>query len=151
MEHQHDLLQQLEFDLLHQDNAPILDLEVELIGAVNRSIRSCGIGRDHFVDRVNLCLRTTNKKITKTQINKWLALSQDNCIPAWVMPSVCWAVNSIDPMTALLNPLGFKPMDVRADMLRNKAQHDIEAKIAQQQSKALERAMMELMRAKNDK
>lgn len=146
--HQHDFLQQIEMDLLHQENAPDHDMELELIAAVNRSIRSSGIGRDNFVDRVNLCLRSTGKQITKNQVNKWLASSQENSIPAWVMPSICWAVASIDPLTTLLNPLGYKVMDIRGELLKNMAENDIESKLRQQRNRQLEKAMLELMRGK---
>ncbi len=142
---QRDLLDQLDLDLLNTENAPILDLELDVIAIIKQCERNSGLGRDRFLDRINLCLRDTGQKVTKIQLNKWLSPSQDNCVPAWVMPSICWALNSIEPMTALLNPLGFKPADMRADMLRQKAELDINGKLRQKESREIERALQQLM------
>jgi hypothetical protein len=142
---QRDLLDQLDLDLLNTENAPSLDLELDVIAIIKQCERNSGLGRDRFLDRINLCLRDTGQKVTKIQLNKWLSPSQDNCVPAWVMPSICWALNSIEPMTALLNPLGFKPADMRADMLRQKAELDINGKLRQKESREIERALQQLM------
>lgn len=142
---QRDLLDQLDLDLLNTENAPSLDLELDVIAIIKQCERNSGLGRDRFLDRINLCLRDTGQKVTKIQLNKWLSPSQDNCVPAWVMPAICWALNSIEPMTALLNPLGFKPADMRADMLRQKAELDINGKLRQKESREIERALQQLM------
>ena len=143
---QRDLLDQLDLDLLNTENAPSLDLELDVIAIIKQCERNSGLGRDRFLDRINLCLRDTGQKVTKIQLNKWLSPSQDNCVPAWVMPSICWALNSIEPMTALLNPLGFKPADMRADMLRQKAELDINGKLRQKESREIERALQRTQR-----
>lgn len=142
---QRDLLDQLDLDLLNTENAPSLDLELDVIAIIKQCERNSGLGRDRFLDRINLCLRDTGQKVTKIQLNKWLSPSQDNCVPAWVMPAICWALNSIEPMTALLNPLGFKPADMRADMLRQKAELDINGKLRQKESRDIEKALQQLM------
>lgn len=142
---QRDLLDQLDLDLLNTENAPSLDLELDVIAIIKQCERNSGLGRDRVLDRINLCLRDTGQKVTKIQLNKWLSPSQDNCVPAWVMPAICWALNSIEPMTALLNPLGFKPADMRADMLRQKAELDINGKLRQKESREIERALQQLM------
>lgn len=143
---QQDLLDQLDLDLLNTENAPILDLELDVIATINRCVRSSGLGRDRFLDRVNLCLRDTDrKKVTKVQINKWLASSQDNCVPAWVLPAICWAVGSIEPMAVMLNAIGFKPADMRADLLRRSGELAIEQKLRMQEQKDLESAMLAVM------
>ena len=116
-----------------------------MIAIIKQCERNSGLGRDRFLDRINLCLRDTGQKVTKIQLNKWLSPSQDNCVPAWVMPAICWALNSIEPMTALLNPLGFKPADMRADLLRQKAELDINGKLRQKESREIERALQQLM------
>lgn len=146
---QQDLLDQLDLDLLHTDNAPSLDMELDVIATIKRCEQNSGLGRDRFVDRINLCLRESNQKVTKNQVNKWLAMSQDNTPPAWVLPAICWALQSIEPMACLLRPLGFKAADVRADLLSQKARFDIESKMNQQQSREVERAFIQLTRGKH--
>lgn len=142
---QRDLLDQLDLDLLNTENAPSLDLELDVIQIIKQCERNSGLGRDRFLDRINLCLRDTGQQVTKIQLNKWLSPSQDNCVPAWVMPAICWALQSIEPMTAMLNPLGFKPADMRADLLRQKAELDVSNKMRQKESRDIERALQQMM------
>ena len=142
---QRDLLDQLDLDLLNTENAPSLDLELDVIAIIKQCERNSGLGRDRFLDRINLCLRDTGQKVTKIQLNKWLSPSQDNCVPAWVMPAICWALQSIEPMTAMLTPLGFKPADMRADLLRQKAELDVSNKMRQKESRDIERALQQMM------
>lgn len=147
---QQDLLDQMDLDLLHTENAPSLDLEIDVIATIKQCERNCMLGRDRIVDRINLCLRDTGRKpVTKTQYNKWMAPTQENTPPAWVMPSICWALGSIEPLNALLNPLGFKPADMRADLFMRKAELDLQNKLRKRESDDIERAMMEMMRNRN--
>lgn len=147
---QQDLFDQLDSGLLSTQNAPVLDLELEVIAQIKHCERRTGLGRDRFLDRINLCLRDSDQQVTKNQLNKWLSPSQENCVPAWVLPAICWALQTIEPMEALLKPLGFKPTGVASEFLRKKAEAELNAKKYHQESKQLDKAIQEmLMRGDN--
>lgn len=101
---------------LHSENAPQLSVEGMLNATITQAINNSGLSRDHIVDRINLCLRddTEGVVITKAQLNKWLAPSQTmNHVPAWVMPAICWATRSIEPLLTLSKALHFDLVDNR--------------------------------------
>ncbi|GEA12704.1 hypothetical protein [Alteromonas sp. KUL49] len=145
---QNDLFEQLDLGLLNSDNAPILDVEVEVIASIKYWERRTGLGRERFLDRINLCLRDTDKAVTKNQLNKWLSPSQENTVPAWVMPAICWALQTVEPLETLLKPIGFKTAGVASEILRQKAQADIQAKKYYQESKQLDNAISQMLKGR---
>lgn len=144
-----DMLDALETaGALDDDNAPVIDIEYEIPTLVNRLInrRFGSGGRDHFIDRVNKCLRDTDQKIlTKNKLNKWLSRSQENAIPAHILPAICWALKDIRPLQILSNSIGFRNEDVREDVFREKGKADFKALKALEEKKALEKMMKGLI------
>lgn len=110
-----DLFDDLEQPVLHSENAPTLDLDVELTAAIKKAIRLSGYSRDQIVDRINLCLIDTGaSNITVRQLNHWLAPSQkDKRTPAHILPAVCWATKSMLPLEALAGSLAHDLVDSR--------------------------------------
>lgn len=139
---QSDLFKQLQHDPLDARNAPDLDMWLEVIGAVNNMIRNSGMSRDQIVDRVNLCLVNSDHTISKNQLNKWLATSQDNCMPAWVIPAICWATRHDSILHALVHPIGRKIVDMRGDMLRQISESQIEAAQKAKEADDLKKALL---------
>ncbi|GAB3021597.1 hypothetical protein [Bowmanella dokdonensis] len=147
---QHDLFASLNIDPLEQANAPELDLELDVIHYVNQCIRNSGLGRERFLDRINLCLRSAGKQVTLRQLNHWLSPSQANAIPAWVMPAICWAGQSIQPFNGLLNPLGYKAADRRASLMQKITESKLEAAAKTRESKELEKMMKRMLENNED-
>ena len=123
-----DLFSHLEQCTLETQNAPSLDLELELCAAVKAAIYACPYSRDQVVDRMNLCLRDSNaKNVTKRRLDHWLAPSQsDNHFPFHYVPALCWATQSILPVQRLLMPLGHEAVDVRDKEVLEYGQLEVE-------------------------
>lgn len=115
---QPDLFQHLETPALAgPNNAPPLDLERELIGAMCAAMREArrlhGWGRDQIVDRMNLCLDGASR-VTRRQLDAWMAASKEyHRAPAAWLPAFCWATQCLAPLHVLLHPLGLEAADAR--------------------------------------
>lgn len=101
--------------VLFDDNAPDLDIELELMAGIKylrRELRKIGIVKaEQIVDRINLCL-PPEKHITVRQWNAWSAESkEDHPLPAWVLPAVCWALRGIAPVHVIVRALGLHVID----------------------------------------
>lgn len=145
---QQDLFNALSYDPFNDENAPSLDMALELIAVVNQCIRVCPWSREQVIDRINLCLRESESKITKIQINKWLSPSQANAIPAWTLPAICWAVDSDQPFQTMLQPLRRKVVHNVGDKFRELNETKIVAAEQIRQAKALEKQMQQMLEGK---
>jgi hypothetical protein len=139
---QPDMFETLQGDFLESENAPYLDLWIEVIGAVNQMLRNCPLSREQILDRVNLCLRDSGrKKVTMASLNKWLAPSQENSVPAWILPALCWACQSEYVFNVLLKPMGRKTVDERGDLYRQVTETKISAAAQLKQANSLEKQL----------
>jgi len=114
---QADMFQQLaERTAIEKKEAPFLDINLELMGAINKAIREArvnGMGREHIVDRMNLCLDKTDQ-ITLRKLNAWTAASKESHnFPARYLPAFCWATQCMLPMSMLVQCLGYQIVDGR--------------------------------------
>lgn len=114
---QGDLFQAVEQpqSVLYDDNAPDLDIELELMAGIKflrRELRKIGIVKaEQIVDRINLCL-PEDKHITVRQWNAWSAESkEDHPLPAWILPALCWALRGIAPVHVIVRALGLHVID----------------------------------------
>lgn len=116
---QGDLFQQLEQPALSaaEANAPDLDINPELLGAINTAIREAkkrGLSRERLVERMNLALPDGGKPITLRQLNAWTAQSKEyHEFPARYLPAFCWATGCHLPLQVLAHPLGLEAVDRR--------------------------------------
>ena len=140
---QADLFDRLQHDPLEAKNAPHLDLSLDLMAVVNRCLRNSPLSRAQILDRINLCLRDSDKHISIIAFNKWLSPSQANAMPAWVLPALCWAVQNDAPFKTLLQPLSRKVIDLRGDTMRELTEKRLNAAEQMKQAKALEKQMLE--------
>lgn len=113
---QGELFQQLRLAPSSNDGAVDLDINLELLGAINSAIRSAkarGMGRDRIVDRMNQLL-PDGVNVTVRQLNSWTAVSQEyKEFPARYLPAFCAACDSDLPMRALVEPIGRALVDAR--------------------------------------
>jgi hypothetical protein len=117
---------------LETDIAPVLDLDMEICGAIKGSISASFRSRPQIVDRMNYCLVDTEFDVTPRQLNQWLAPSQgDKRFPAWAIPAMCWATRSILPLQRMAHALGYELVDRRDQQ----ALHYGQALIKEQQAK----------------
>ena len=99
------------------DNAPDLDIEMELMGAVQFALREAkkyGLSRERVVDRMNQCL-PEHDRITKRQLDGWCAKSAEHRpFPAKYLPAFCWAVRGvIAPVEVITRALGLHVIDAQ--------------------------------------
>ena len=91
---QGDLFQQLaEQSALEAQQAQDLDINLELMGAINQAIREGkqrGLSRERIVERMNFCLPDLERSITLRQLNAWTAQSKEyHEFPARYLPAFC--------------------------------------------------------------
>lgn len=121
---QPDLFQELaEATALEARDAQDLDINLELMAATKHAIREArqlGYSRERIVERMNLCLPEAAKKdqITLRQLNAWTAHSKEyHNMPARYLPAFCWATQSLLPLLALVQPLGYDLVDGREQLV----------------------------------
>jgi len=147
--HQNDFFEAMTHDALEAENAPHLDLSLDLIAVVNQCIRNCPLSREQIVDRINLCLRDSKLNVTLISLNKWLSASQANAIPAWALPAICWAVQSDAPFKILLQPIGRNVVDTRGDYMRELTEKRLQASEQIKEAKKLEKQMAAMLNNPN--
>jgi len=114
---QADMFQQLaERTAIEAKEAPFLDINLELMGGINKAIREArvnGMGREHIIERMNLCLEATDQ-ITLRQLNAWTAASKESHnFPTRYLPAFCWATQCMQPLLMLVQCLGYELVDGR--------------------------------------
>lgn len=145
---QSDFFESLQHDPLEAENAPHLDLSLDVIQIINQCIRNNALSRDQIIDRMNLCLRDSDKTVTKIAFNKWLSPSQANAIPFWVVSAFCWAAQTDAPYRAALQPIGRKVIDMRGDALREMTEARLRTAEQAKQNRALEKQMQQMLEGK---
>ncbi|PAJ68330.1 hypothetical protein CJF42_26310 [Pseudoalteromonas sp. NBT06-2] len=116
---------QISTSLLHSDKAPNCDLYFDFVRTVNDCLRTAPYTRLQIAERMNLALQAP-EEIDQTKLNKWFAPSQSLNIPMYYLPALLWATNSIEIVNTLLQPLMFKAVDQRAQMLQKHAELQVE-------------------------
>lgn len=99
-------------------NARDLDIGAELIGALSKALREArqdeNFSRDRIADRMNLTLPEGKKKITRRQVDSWMAMSKEfHELPARYLPALCWALDTDEPLRVIAKALGFELIDVQ--------------------------------------
>jgi hypothetical protein len=145
---QSDFFDSLQHDPLEAENAPHLDLSLDVIQIINHCIRTSSLSREQIIDRMNLCLRDSDKTVTKIAFNKWLSPSQANAIPFWVVSAFCWAAQTDAPYKVALQPIGRKVIDLRGDTLRELTEKRLQASEQIKQTRALEKQMQQMLEGK---
>jgi hypothetical protein len=115
---QRDLFQQLDSPA---ELASDLDINLELLGAINTAIRlakSKGWSRDRIVERMNRLLPEP-AHITLRQLNAWTALSKEyHEFPARYVPAFCAATECDLPLRALAQALQLDLVDLREQVAK---------------------------------
>jgi len=130
---QPDLFQQVagHVPTLEQENAPDLDIEAELLGALRYALREAkkrGLSRERVVERMNLCL-PEGQRITKRQLDAWCAESKEfHRIPAALLPAVVWACGVADPVEVITRALGLVTID-EAETLATELGQTVSARV----------------------
>ena len=138
---QPDFFELLTQDPLEQENAPDLDLRLDMIQILNQLGRDSVYNRDRIVDRINLCLVNSNAKpITIAQMNKWIAPSQAHTFPAWLLPAFCWAVQSMAPINVLVRPFKHQVTDARDSVMNEILMKELSAAQQQREVNKLKKA-----------
>jgi len=145
---QQDFFESLQHDPLEAENAPHLDLSLDVTQIINQCIRNSPLSREQIIDRMNLCLRDSDKTVSKNAFNKWLSPSQANAIPFWVVSAFCWAAQTDAPFKVALQPIGRKVVDLRGDTLRELTEKRLQASEQIKQAKALEKQMQQMLEGK---
>ena len=114
---QADMFQQLaERTAIEAKEAPFLDINLELMGGINKAIREArvnGMSREHIIERMNLCLDAADK-VTPRQLNAWTAASKEtHNFPSRYLPAFCWATQCMQPLNMLVQCLGYQLVDGR--------------------------------------
>lgn len=137
------MFQQLETPVLEQeaDNAPDLDIQPELMGAVNTAIRlakQSGYSRDRIIERMNQCLADSSEKVTKRQLNAWTAASKEfHNMPARYIPAFCWATQCELPLKVLAQSLLLDLVDGRDQLVLQLGQNALQAAQISRQSRGI--------------
>lgn len=114
---QGDLFQQLDITSRSPAVDVDLDINLELLGAINTALREAkahGCGRERVVDRMNDLLPDLPRALTLRQLNAWTAVSQEyKEFPARYLPAFCAATDCDLPMRVLVQPIGRGLVDAR--------------------------------------
>jgi len=145
---QPDLFDLLSHNPLEQENAPDLDLSLDMIQILKQLERDSPYNRDRIVDRMNLCLINSDVKISVAQMNKWLAPSQPHEFPGWMYPAFCWAVQSMAPFNVLMRPLHHKAADARDSMISQATTQKILAAQQKRDAEKMEKAATQFILGK---
>lgn len=145
---QQDFFESLMHDPLETENAPHLDLSLDVTSVINQCIRNSVLSRDQIIDRMNLCLRDSKREVTKVAFGKWLAPSQANAFPFWAVSAFCWAAQTDAPYKVALQPIGRKVIDIRGDTMRELTEKRLQATEQMKQAKALEKQMQQMLEGK---
>ena len=95
------------------DNAKtpsFLEIVPHLKRALRQAIKDSGLSRDHIADRMHEILEVEgrSKEITTAMINSWTK-NEENRIPSLdLLPIFCHITQSLEPIRALIQPLGAK-------------------------------------------
>ncbi|SFD54630.1 hypothetical protein [Pseudoalteromonas denitrificans] len=112
--------------LLTNETAPDCEIYNQFLHAINLAARTSGITRHGIANRMNQALKVESIIVTESSLNKYLAPSTEKYLPAHMIPALLWAVKSIEPINVLLQPLMFKAVDQRAQMLQQHAELEME-------------------------
>lgn len=122
--------------------APVLDLEMEICGAIKASISASHKSRDQIIDRMNMTLVDSGYEVTSRKLNQWLAPSQcDKRFPAWSIAPVCWATSSILVLQRIANALGYELVDKRDQQALEYGQLMIEQQQAKRRAAEIKRQL----------
>jgi len=109
-----------------------LDVSDDFRAAVKKAIDQSGLSRDKVCDMVKVL---TDIKLTKYMLDQCLAHSKKaHRLPGEVITAICYVTSSLEPMQALLAPLGSQALspDETRDLKilkLTKAKEQIEAQI----------------------
>ncbi len=114
-----------------------LNIQPDLLTACTLAIKKAkqnGRSRDHIVDRMNALLPSNHKKITRRQLDSWMATSKEfHYWPAYALPAFCKACQCDAPLQVMAFALGFKMIGEReqatlklAEIKAAKARLDLE-------------------------
>jgi len=113
--------------------------------AMRQALKSCGLSREHVVDKMNSLARaeglSTNgkaKSATADMLDKWVADSGEHLIPWKLLPIFCHVVGDISPLRALTAPLGADVIDKNEKKLLKLARAEREIKKLQRLKKQIE-------------
>ncbi|WP_310598812.1 hypothetical protein [Desulfobulbus sp.] len=125
---------------------PTLNVLRDLKVAMAKAAKETGLSREELCDRINhladrygvRLVKGTGHKLTLDTLEKWLnPEDQERVIPVKAMSVFCSAVNSLDPIQAIVAPLGGRVIDAQQDKLLRIAELDQEVKRKQAMMKKL--------------
>jgi hypothetical protein len=129
--------------VIHQANAPDLNIWALLRGAIDVAMRNAAsrqISRPRIADRMNLALPGLKSPVTKRMVDSWMADSKEfHRLPAEWLAAFCWAVEDETPLQIIARTLGYELVD--AQQLAAKQLGDAHVEIAN-----LKRTVLDLTR-----
>jgi len=117
--------------------APTLNVLRDLKNAMANAAKATGLSREELCDRINQMadrygvrlVKGTGPNLTLDTLEKWLnPEDKERVIPAKGLPVFCAAVNSIEPMQVMVEPLGWRIIDEKQAKLLQLAELDQEVK-----------------------
>ncbi|WP_063705212.1 hypothetical protein [Pseudoalteromonas gelatinilytica] len=128
--------------IFNQDEAPNCDVYHQFLYAVNAAARTCGLTRQGIVNRMNQALKVDDVVINETLLNKYLAPGTEKYLPAHQLPALLWAIKSIEPLNVLLEPLLFKAVDQRSQLLEKHAELQMEIEKFSEQQREIQKTLL---------
>ena len=128
--------------IFNQDEAPSCDVYHQFLYAVNAAARTSGLTRQGIVNRMNNALKVDDVVINETLLNKYLAPGTEKYLPAHQLPALLWAIKSIEPLNVLLEPLLFKAIDQRSQLLQKHAELQMEIEKHTQQQREIQNTLL---------
>ena len=87
---------------------PSLDPIMKVKAAMQKTIRQCSLSREQIVDKMQELAEVEGikTKISLSLLDKWVAQSAAHIIPWRLLPIFCKVTGSLEPIQALIAPLG---------------------------------------------
>jgi hypothetical protein len=126
----------------------------ELKAALNRAARGSGLSRAQVVDKLNVLIQMENLRtrgkdglVTEAMLDKWLAPGAlDEMPPVKLLPIVCAALESLEPLAALARPLGAAVIGEGEQLLLEMARAQLEEKRAAKRRRRLAEQVEEIIK-----
>lgn len=126
-------------------DAPSLNPVPRVKEAMRVSLKGSPLSREQVVDGMNDLARlegiSTNgraKKVTSEMLDKWVSNGCDHIIPWKLLPIFCKVVGSVDPLRALVSPLGADLIEEEEINLLKWARAEMESRRLRKVKKKLE-------------
>lgn len=117
-----------------------------LPGAVAAAMKGGPLSRAQISDRLTeaVVAAGAGKRVSVTMLEKYAAPSCTHSLPSYLLPLFCETVGSIEPLAALVEPLGLSLAGPRERELMRLGQAQVDAKKAARARRMAEAALEEM-------